>query len=51
MIEYTHKHNTRPFSKTHILKFTIEQADKKTKRLILVTHSHIQNSHPVVESQ
>ena len=41
-----HIHNTRPFSKTHILNLAMERADKERNGLLLVKHTHINNTGP-----
>ena len=43
LVQHTHIHNTRPFSKTHLLMMTINQgADKKRNMLLVVK----QNTRP-----
>ena len=43
LVKYTHIHNTRPFSKTHLL---MERADKERNMLLLVKHTHLHNTRP-----
>ena len=39
-------HNTRPFSKTHLLMLAMEEADKEKIRLLQAKHTHIHNIKP-----
>ena len=39
LVKHTHIHNTRQFSKTHILILAMEEEDKKRNRLLLVEHT------------
>ena len=39
LVKHTHMHNTRPFSKTHLLMLAMEGADKERNRLLLVKHT------------
>ena len=48
-IKHTHIHNTRPFSKTHILMLAMEfrSIDKEGNRLFLVKHTEHMQDHSV----
>ena len=41
---HMHMHNTRPFSKTHLLMLAMEGAENRRNRLILVKHTHMHNT-------
>ena len=43
VVTSSHIHNSRPFSKTHLLMVAIEQADKEGNRSLLVKYTHIHN--------
>ena len=40
-------HNTRPFSKTHLLMLAMERADKERNRLLLLKHTYMRNTRPL----
>ena len=46
LVKYTHIHNTRLFSKTHLLMLAMEREDKERNRLLLVKHTHMHNTRP-----
>ena len=40
LVKHTYIHNTRPFSKTHLLILAMEEADKERNKLVLVKYIH-----------